>query len=118
MTYTEDELLAIYEDVLSVSEPQTAEQNQQASLNAIKKAQVEDDLRVIKSLENRFFDETQEQGPIYRCILKRVHEILSRAEDARQAVNVPSDSRRQKPIPLGILSLFECEALVRAAVSI
>ena len=115
MTYTEGELLTIYEDVLSVSASQTAEE---ASPDAIKKPQVEDDLRVIKSLEIRFFDEVQDQGPTYRRILERAHKILSRAEDARQAVNVPSDARRQKPIPLGILSLFECEALVRAAVSI
>jgi hypothetical protein len=65
LTYTEGELLTIYEDVLSVSEPQTAEQNQRAALNAIKKAQVEDDLRVIKSLENRFFDEAQEHIVIF-----------------------------------------------------
>lgn len=116
MTYTEDELLTIYEDVLSVSGLQAAGQDQQAACKAVEKTRAEDHLRIIKSLEDRLFGEVQEPGPTYRRILNQAHEILSRAEDARQAVN--ADLLRQKVIPLGVLSLVECEALVRAAVSL
>jgi len=113
LTYTEEELLALYEDVLSVPVPQSIVSEDERE--AIERAQTEEDRKVLKELDKRLPNYTHEDEPHYRRILIRAYEVLSRAENARQAVQIDSGSS-SKPLPLGVLSHVECEALIRAAV--
>jgi len=115
LSYTEEELTSIYEDVLAVPVPQSAEPDMRAAQRAIMKAQADEDLKVIEALEERLLDDTQTPGSPYRRILNRAHEIVTRAEAARTAVNPDADSRR---LPMGVLSVRECEALIRASVRV
>ena len=114
MTYTEEELLALYEDVLSVPAPQPAVLEDRRE--AIEKAQTEEDRKILKELDKRLLNHAHGDEPNYRGILIRAYEVVSRAENARQAVQVESGT--SKPLPLGILSHVECEALIRAAVRV
>ena len=114
MTYTEEELLALYEDVLSVPVPQPTVSEDKRG--AIENTQLEEDRKILKELDKRLLNHVHEDEPHYRRILIRAFEVVSRAENARQAVQVDSES--SKPLPLGVLSHVECEALIRAAVRV
>ncbi|KDR78309.1 hypothetical protein GALMADRAFT_119345 [Galerina marginata CBS 339.88] len=122
--YTEEELAAMYQDVLAVPIPEAAESNDEAASEAVQKAlamtEAEDDSTILNDLYERLClngsGATKLEGPkslvAYRHILLRAHEIVSRAEAARQTAN-PNVPDKPPIIPIGVLSLREFEALVR-----
>ena len=123
--YTEEELMSVYQDVLAVPIPQP-ELPDKRKLEAIQRAEVEEDQRILISLENRLCDpsaDNQSQNPGIQpsChrMLVRIHEIVSRIEATRNlALNTEeSTSRTPNFLPISIVSIRECQALVRASVS-
>ncbi|KAF5329730.1 hypothetical protein D9619_008986 [Psilocybe cf. subviscida] len=115
--YSEDELLAIYEDVLAVPEAEvedTAESNR-AALEAVRRAEEMEDQRLLEGLRHRLLDDVQvdDSVPMYRRVLARAHEIFARVEAARNAVN--PEGSREDYVPLALISIREYEALIREA---
>ncbi|KAJ3501788.1 hypothetical protein NLJ89_g9181 [Agrocybe chaxingu] len=113
--YSEEELLALYEDVLATPMPSSQESENQAALEAVREAEEKEDQRIIQAAETRLldpFDRGQHVPVAYRRILSRVHEILSRKEAIQNMLNPQASSA----VPLGVLSIRECEALVRISV--
>ncbi|CAA7262078.1 unnamed protein product [Cyclocybe aegerita] len=112
--YSEEELLALYEDVLSTPMSPSQESADQTALEAVRRAEEEEDQRIIEAAETRLldpFDKGQREPVVYRRILSRVHEILSRKEAIQNLLKASSST-----VPLGVLSIRECEALVRTSV--
>ena len=123
--YTEEELMAVYQDVLVVPVPQS-EIPSKAELEAIRRAEAEEDQRILASLEDRFHDpsaDIQSQNPKIQStphyILVRAHEIVSRVEATRNLALNTEESTNNTPnfLPISILSIRECQALVRVSVS-
>ena len=124
--YTEKELMEAYQDVLVVPVPQSQLPNK-AELEAIQRAEAEEDQRILVSLKDRLYDPSADiqsrptptpQSNLHRILL-RAHEILSRVEGARKlALNTDSTNNNTRNfLPISILSIRECQALVRACVS-
>ncbi|KAF8816887.1 hypothetical protein BYT27DRAFT_6951503 [Phlegmacium glaucopus] len=121
--YAEEELMAIYQDVLVVPVPQSELPNK-AELEAIQQAEAEEDQRVLVSLEDRLCDpsaDTRSQNPESKStphrILVRAHEIVSRVEATRNLALSTEEFANTTPnfLPISILSIRECQALVRAS---
>lgn len=118
--YTEEDLLALYEDVMAVPIPETMQENKAASLEAVRQAQDQEDLKVIDSLQLRLLDEAPAESSqrananetVYRRILVRAHEIFTRIEATTKAVNPAT----KNSLPLSVLSIREFEALMRQSV--
>jgi hypothetical protein len=119
--YTEDDLLTLYEDVMSVPIPKNVQDNKQAALEAIRRAEAQEDIAIIDSMQRRLLDgasaepsQAEDSGqPVYRRILVRAHEIFSRIDATRNAINPGTTNR----FPLSVLSIREFEALMRQSVS-
>lgn len=116
--------MAVYQDVLVVPVPQSEKPNE-AELEAIRIAEAEEDQRILSSLEDRLCDpsaDIQSQTPklhsaLHR-ILVRALDIVSRVEATRNlALNPESTNKAPNYLPIGILSIRECEVLVRVSVS-
>ncbi|KAF8970692.1 hypothetical protein BDZ97DRAFT_1790526 [Flammula alnicola] len=115
--YTEEDLLAMYQDVMAVPIPHTTQDNKQAALQAIQRAEEKEDRRILDLLQQRLVDdiplkegcESHQKEPTHRRILAEAHEIFFHVEAARKKVNPESS----KHVPLGLLSIREFEALVR-----
>ncbi|KIM41828.1 hypothetical protein M413DRAFT_445040 [Hebeloma cylindrosporum] len=118
--YSENDLLAIYQDVLAVPTPEPTSSDTKAALEAVKQAEIEQDRRILEEVEARLLGDipvTAEPGsvedqPGYRRVLARAHEVLSRAEAARLRVDPNATTT---PVPLAVLSIREFEALVRTS---
>lgn len=116
--------MGVYQDVLEVPIPQS-ELPTEAELEAIKCAEDKQDQAIISSLEARLYDpsaDIQSQMPEFQStlhrILVRALDILSRVEATRKLVlNTESTDETPNFLPISILSIRECEALVRASVS-
>jgi len=118
--------MAVYQDVLVVPVPQSELPDNKAEREAIKRAEAKEDQRMLVSLEDRLCDpsaDTQSPNPKFEStphrILVRAHEILSRVEATRNLALNTEDSTNSPPkfLPISILSIRECQALVRASVS-
>jgi hypothetical protein len=118
--------MAVYEDVLVVPVPQSELPNK-AELEAIQRAEAEEDQTILVSLQDRLCDPSANiqsqtlkiQSPLHR-ILVRAHEIVSRVEAARRNLALSTEkSTNNTPnfLPISVLSIRECQALVRACVS-
>ena len=117
--------MAVYQDVLVVPVPQSERPNEE-ELEATRLAEAKEEQRMLASLENRLCDpsaDIQSQTPkvqsVHHRILLRAHEILSRIEATRNlALNTEeSTNKTHNFLPISILSIRECHALVRACVS-
>ena len=116
--------MAVYKDVLVVPVPHS-EQPNKAELEAIRDAEAKDDQRILSSLEDRLFDpsgDIESQTPNFQSalhrILVRALDIVSRVEATRNlALNTESTNNTNNFLPISILSIRECQALVRASVS-
>jgi hypothetical protein len=117
LTYSEEELSAIYEDLLSFSLPDPPEADQSSLLLSFENNRAEVDRKLVEASQQRLFGCTQD-GSDYRRILARANEIISRAQAARLAVEDTCATPRQNGLSLGILSIAEYEALIRLAVSV
>lgn len=123
--YTEEELMAVYQDVLVVPVPQS-EQPNKAELEAIREAEAKEDQRILSSLEDRLYDpsaDIKSQTPKFQSalhrILVRALDVVSRVEAARKlALNTESTNETPNFLPISVLSIRECQALVRASVSL
>lgn len=117
--------MAVYEDVLVVPVPQSELPNK-AELEAIQLAEAEEDQTILVSLKDRLCDPSANiqsqtskiQSPLHR-ILVRAHEIVSRVEAARNLALSTENSTNNTSnfLPISVLSIRECRALVRACVS-
>jgi len=111
LTYSEEDLLVFYEDVLSFSLPdEQGTTDKSPALPLIENAREDADRRHIEALTQRLLG-TDQRRSNYRDILARAHEIISRS-------NVDDATSRPSRLSLGILSIAECEALIRVAVSL
>jgi hypothetical protein len=116
--------MAVYQDVLVVPILQS-ELPDKTELEAIRRAEVKEDQRILVSLEDRLYDPSadiqSENLKIHstpRRILVRAHEIVSRVETTRSlALNSEDTNNIPNFLPISILSIRECQALVRASVS-
>ena len=94
-----------------------------AASEAVRKAEIEEDRKILEVVEKRLVGDISaaaEPGsvknqPIYRRILARAHEVVSRAEAARLRVD-PNVTIGTNPVPMTVLSIREFEALVRTSV--
>jgi hypothetical protein len=115
--------MAVYKDVLVVPVPQSELPNE-AELEAIRRAEEKEDQHILSSLEDRLFDpsaDIQSQTPKFQStlhrILVRAHDILSRVEATRNLTLNTESTNKTNFLPVSILSIRECQALVRASVS-
>lgn len=105
---------------MAVPIPETMQENKAASLEAVRQAQDQEDLKVIDSLQLRLLDEAPAESSqrananetVYRRILVRAHEIFTRIEATTKAVNPAT----KNSLPLSVLSIREFEALMRQSV--
>ena len=116
--------MAAYQDVLVVPVPQS-EQPNKAELEAIRRAEAKEDQRILSSLEDRLCDpsDIQSHSPKFQSALHRIllkaHDIVSRVESTRNRVlNTESTDKTPNFLPISILSIRECQALVRTSVSL
>lgn len=118
--YTEDDLLTLYQDVMAVPIPENIREDKESSLQAVRQADEREDLKVIDSLQRRLLEEAPAEssqhknsnGPVYRRILVRAHEIYNRIDATAKAVNPAATNL----LPLSVLSIREFEALLRQVV--
>jgi hypothetical protein len=117
--------MAVYQSVLVVPVPQSKIPDK-AELEAIRRAEAEEDQRILVTLENRLCDasaDIQSQHPKSQSaphrILVRAHEIVSRVEATRNLALNTEEFANSTPnfLPISILSIRECQALVRGTVS-
>jgi hypothetical protein len=117
--------MAAYQDVLVVPVPPKPELPNKAELETIRRAEAKEDKRVLASLEDRLFNtstDTHSQNlntPSLHRILIRAHEIMSRIEATRNLA-VDSDKSTKKTLnylPITVISIRECNAIVRISVS-
>ncbi|KAF9484173.1 hypothetical protein BDN70DRAFT_798221 [Pholiota conissans] len=117
--YTEEDLLKLYEDVMSVPLPENVQENRQAALEAIRRAEEQEDVAIIDSMQRRLLDGISESSqvdsrtPVYRRILVRAHEIFTQIEATRNAINPGTTNR----FPLSVLSIREFQALMRQSLN-
>ncbi|KAF8901074.1 hypothetical protein CPB84DRAFT_1778412 [Gymnopilus junonius] len=123
--YTEENLMALYQDVLAVDIPENARSNDKEAKRAVEKAlaaaEADEDTRILKKLQQRVAqnesgDPDRDSEISHRNILLRVHDIVSRAEAARVRAD-PSSAGRPPSIPIAVLSTREFETLVRKSVA-
>ncbi|KAF9562861.1 hypothetical protein CPC08DRAFT_662543 [Agrocybe pediades] len=123
--YSEEELMAIYQDVLAVPIPEPPEHDEEAAEAAriaVAKAETEEDMRLLQGIEDRLGieqvkpDSEAQPIPLHRRILNRAHEIISRAREARVHANPDAESKPFS-LPIGVLTVREYEALVRTSMN-
>jgi hypothetical protein len=119
-SYTEQDLLLLYEDLLTF--PETDSKPDPA---AMKEAQFEQDLSIVHAVDQRLCfvqDSTPHPDPQslessaqpYRRVLDCAHDIISRVEAVRSSL--ADGTIRQEFVPISVLSLAEYESLVRVCV--
>lgn len=138
-SYTEKDLLFLYEDLLEL--PQT-DRNSQPDPAALKQAQAEQDLSVVNVVDQRLYSATpledgQPQNDLcqvqnltidtkslepsvqpYRRVLSRAHDIVCRVESVRSSLVDGAVQVRQDFVPISVLSIPEYESLIRVCVGI
>ncbi|KAF8181065.1 hypothetical protein BJ912DRAFT_980200 [Pholiota molesta] len=101
--YTEDDILTLYEDVMS-----------QAALEAIRRAEAQEDIAIIDSCSGDCSMVLQPNHLRRRILGNRSgSRIFSRIDATRNAINPGTTNR----FPLSVLSIREFEALMRQSVS-
>ncbi|KAF8154238.1 hypothetical protein B0H34DRAFT_773588 [Crassisporium funariophilum] len=119
--YSEGELTSMYQDVLAIPIPESEPTNQ-AEIEALKQAEAEEDLDILQILEERLCNPTIEMDSgglkldsAARRILVRAHEVVSRVEATRNVVNPDASLNPQNFLPISVLTIRECQALVRVS---
>jgi len=136
MFYTEDDLVSLYEDILSM-----ASKSLQSKLNPkiMHERFADFDAEIVSEAEKRLLqiypglsgqtldanqvDGASEDVPTYRTVLKHARTVVSRIEEMRDLAMRGSDLEG-RPIagpskflvPISVLSLKECESLIRVSV--
>ncbi|KAF8658409.1 hypothetical protein AX16_001962 [Volvariella volvacea WC 439] len=135
-TFTEEELLAIYEDLLDISaftqQEELPIQDQQANDNVL----AEEDIRLIGSVDQRLLEAlvvpsnaesvvephpassdigTQYTVQPYQRVINNAHSILDRMEVVRASFTPGQGGGTLEFPPVGILTVEECRTLVRVA---
>jgi hypothetical protein len=139
--FTEEELMNLYEDLLALP---PSEQSKPTETQSVVPAQVDEDIAIVSSVDQRLSTvedqtthsasgynahtsvetniESAEHEALapsvqpYRRVISRAHGIISRIESVRSSVNLTSGSE-STDVPISVLSLAECESLVRVCVS-
>ena len=116
--YSERDLAAFYQDVLA--NPFEEEAELQVNEQALRKAQAAEDSALVQAMYERFNVEgtssnseapnPDSEKPI-QVILSRLESIVSRLEATERLVGA-----EKTHFPISILTLRECEALVRVSV--
>jgi hypothetical protein len=121
-SYSEQDLLLLYEDLLTF--PETDSQPDPADE---KLAQFEHDLSTVHAADQRLYvvqdgtahsthsDPQRLESSVqpYRRVLDRAHDIISRVEAVRSSL---ADGTVRDSVPISVLSLTEYESLVRVCV--
>jgi len=136
MYYTEDDLVFLYEDLLSMpSKSIQSKLNPKimyeriAQLDAEVVAEAERRLsQIYPGLSGRALDANQVDGasedvPTYRTVLKHARTVVSRIEEMRELAMRGSDLEGRPVagpskflVPISVLSIKECESLIRLSV--
>lgn len=138
-SYTEEELLGFYQDLLA--QP-VAEQPSDPDAKGLQAAQAEEDQRVVNAVDQRLQlspsqstesdeiplsethrerlglmngGETQPSPHPYIRVLSRAHIMFSRLDSIQSSLGV-AENASSPLIPIGLLTMKECEALVRICV--
>ena len=127
--YSEADLAAFYQDVLAHTTQEEEQPEQLADPETLRLARVEEDKVIVEDLDQRFLVDAnavaleESSGPqedTYRRVLSRVYAVVARVEAVRmhaaEAEAGPSN-RQSSSIPMGLLTMRECEALIRVSVS-
>ncbi|PFH49299.1 hypothetical protein AMATHDRAFT_81368 [Amanita thiersii Skay4041] len=139
-SYTEEELMAVYEDLLAVPKPEP-ELEPDTDNNGMQISQNEEDLAIISVIEQRLqgsfppVDEeeasvepmihtpSEHSPPSYQRVLLQLENLILRLEAVQRSVTLQpesSDEGLSTPlhqfVPVNIVSAKECEALVRLCV--
>jgi len=127
--YSEADLAAFYQDVLAHMVEEEERPEQLADPETLRLARVEEDKAIVEDLDQRFLVDPdavaleESNGPeedTYRRVLSRVYAVVVRVEAVRmhtaEAEAGPSN-RQSSSIPMGLLTMRECEALIRVSVS-
>jgi len=136
MFYTEDDLVFLYEDLLSMpSKSLQSKLNPKimyeriANLDAETVLEAEKRLSQIypglsgQALDTNQVGGTSEDVPTYRTVLKHARAVVSRIEEMRELAMRGSDLEGRPVagpskflVPISVLSLKECESLIRISV--
>ena len=127
--YSEADLAAFYQDVLAHTTQEEEQPEQLADPETLRLARVEEDKVIVEDLDQRFLVDAsavaleESSGPqedTYRRVLSRVYAVVARVEAVRmhaaEAEAGPSN-RQSSSIPMGLLTMRECEALIGVSVS-
>ncbi|KAF6750346.1 hypothetical protein DFP72DRAFT_1013406 [Ephemerocybe angulata] len=119
--YSERDLASFYEDVLA--NPFEGEAELKVNDQAMRAAQAAEDALLVQAMYERFdvdgapststADNTL-QKPI-QLILSRLESIVSRLESAQRISSAEEPTEEQTYFPVSILTMRECEALVRVS---
>ncbi|KAF5326337.1 hypothetical protein D9611_001069 [Ephemerocybe angulata] len=119
--YSERDLASFYEDVLA--SPFEGEAELKVNDQAMRAAQAAEDALLVQAMYERFdvdgapststADNTL-QKPI-QLILSRLESIVSRLESAQRISSAEEPTEEQTYFPVSILTMRECEALVRVS---
>ena len=127
--YSEADLAAFYQDVLAHTAEEEERPEQLADPETLRLARVEEDKAIVEDLDQRFLVDAdavaleESSGPeedTYRRVLSHVYAVVARVEAVRmhaaEAEAGPSNCQSSS-IPMGLLTMRECEALIRVSVS-
>lgn len=134
-SYSEDDLVSFYEDLLAISPSQQEPKTETDTLNVTTTSGTAEDSALISAIEQRLLgsfphtDEGSCPGPPqdlsqpYQRVLSHLQSLLTRLE-AVQASTAPSQQTASEELfvplqqffPVSVISAKECEALVRVCV--
>ena len=127
--YSEADLAAFYQDVLAHTAQEEEPPEQLADPETLRLARFEEDKVIVEDLDQRFLvdanavaleESSVPQEDTYRRVLSRVYAVVARVEAVRmhaaEAEAGPSN-RQSSSIPMGLLTMRECEALIGVSVS-
>lgn len=131
-SYTEQDLIFLYEDLLALPK---SDKDSQPDPVALERAQAERDLSVVNTVDKRLYSDTPDTSPEelhdstdpalhptvlgpsvqpYHRVLSRAHDIVSRVEAVR--ASLVDSTAGQDLVPISVLSMPEYESLVRVCV--
>ncbi|KAG5635390.1 hypothetical protein H0H81_011449 [Sphagnurus paluster] len=119
-SYTEEELMFIYEDLLAL--PPVSEVENKLSPTELAQQQAEEDTSVIKAAEQRLLapDPGEEiSSPTHHRLLAHINAVVTRVEAVRKASMTSADAESpafQNSLPVTVLSTAEFESLLRVCI--
>ncbi|KAG6855591.1 hypothetical protein H0H87_000472 [Tephrocybe sp. NHM501043] len=122
-SYTEEELMFLYEDVLAL--PSEPEQPKEMNVQELEQLQSEQDMAVVCAAVERFFlddslasSSTQSLLPPHRRLLSYIRAAVLRVEAARETIKPDAEPSigQHEFLPVAILSVPEFQSILRLSI--